>query len=164
MKTSYVLLRQLRKLGFDLSGELIDAKENMSIYISEKDISKGVSTNPLKCTAAQCIQRSFDTKKVAMFLTTCYVQMPDESNISRYIVPPSLRKHIVTPQDTGGNPIAGWYRLQNPEGEYRLSAQRAGWQRLQEKRNQGILPRRKPMDAWKQANQYARSIGRWSTR
>ena len=162
MKKNTKVLNQLKGVGFDISGEIVDAIYPMSIYISEKDISNGVSENPLKCTAAQCIQRSFGTKRVAMFLTTCYVQMPDELTITRYMVPDRMQTHIINPQDTGGTPVAGYYTLKDPKGAYRLSAQRANTKRRADLINRGLLPRRGPMGAWRQKSQYARSVGRWA--
>ena len=161
MKTSYLLLKQLKKLGFDISGELIDAPKPMSIYISEKDISKGVSTNPLKCTAAQCIQRSFDTKKVAMFMSACYVQMPESSDVIRYIVPRNVRIKVVKPQDNGGEPIPGWYTLGAPVGVNRLKAIKRKRQHIKELVAKGLLPKRQPKSAWRKAYPIARDAGRW---
>tara|TARA_R100000808_G_C2129139_1_gene138697 strand:+ start:875 stop:1366 length:492 start_codon:yes stop_codon:yes gene_type:complete len=161
MKTSHMLLKQLKKLGFDISGELIDAPKPMSIYISEKDISKGVSTNPLKCTAAQCIQRAFDTKKVAMFMSACYVQMPESSDVIRYIVPQSVRIKVVKPQDNGGAPISGWYTLRAPFGDNRLGAIHRKRQHIKDLVAKGLLPKREPKNAWKKASPIARDAGRW---
>ena len=47
------LKSQLRNVGFDVSGEIKDAKSPITIFINQRDIDKGRPSSPMKCTAAQ---------------------------------------------------------------------------------------------------------------
>ena len=114
------LKSQLRNVGFDVSGEIKDAKSPITIFINQRDIDKGRPSSPMKCTAAQCLQRAIGSKKVAMFNSTAYVQMPAENSITRFIVPALLKEKVVVPQDTGGEPVSGVYTLRPPIKTQRL--------------------------------------------
>ena len=134
------LKSQLRNVGFDVSGEIKDAKSPITIFINQRDIDKGRPSSPMKCTAAQCLQRAIGSKKAAMFNTTAYVQMPDESSITRFMVPELLKKKVVIPQDTGGKPVSGVYTLKPPTPTQRLGESSKRRTKLQELRQAGLAP------------------------
>ena len=134
------LKTQLHRVGFDVVGEVKDADASITIFINQEDIDKGKEGNPLECTAAQCLQRAMGGSRVAMFLNTAYVQLPAETNVTRYIVPAKLRDKVVIPQDTGGDPIPGSYTLKQPRGHARLGQAAARRSRLAALRSQGLAP------------------------
>ena len=137
---SIVLKGQLRRIGFDVSGEIKDAKSPITIFINQSDIDKGRPSSPMKCTAAQCLQRAIGSKKVAMFKTTAYVQMPGSSDTIRYVVNNSLRKNVVVPQDNDGQPVAGTYTLGSPRPSRRQGEAYKRKLRLRELREAGLAP------------------------
>jgi hypothetical protein len=151
------LKRQLEKVGFSDIGEIKDATKPITIFINQKDIDKGRAGSPRQCTAAQCLQRALDTKRVAMFVSSAYVQMPNETTVTRYVVPDSLSNNVVRPQDNGGDPIAGTYTLKPPTGS-RVSGQSViRRHKLKLLREQGLAPPPK-----KQSVVYPRAVRtRW---
>jgi hypothetical protein len=134
------LKSQLRNVGFDVSGEIKDAKSPITIFINQRDIDKGRPSSPMKCTAAQCLQRAMGSKKAAMFKSTAYVQMPNESSITRFIVPELLKNKVVVPQDTGGEPVSGAYTLKPPIKTQRLGEASKRRTNLRQLRKAGLAP------------------------
>ena len=134
------LVSQLRKVGFDCSGDIKDAKESINIFITQEDIDRGVEGNPKQCTAAQCLRRAMGNSNVAMFLYTAYVQLPSDPHITRYTVPQKLRDGVVKPQDNGGDPKPGTYTLQAPVGTDRLGEAAIRREKLRVLRIHGLAP------------------------
>ena len=146
--------------GFDVVGEIKDAQDPISIFITQDDIDKGLPKNPFECTAAQCLQRAMGGSHVAMFLSTAYVQLPEDGDITRYIVPGKLRKGVVIPQDTGGTPLPGTYTLVPPKNTARLGQAAIRRADLALSRSQGLAPPPRKIKK-KSDNHGFKDGGRW---
>ena len=133
------LQKQLLDVGL-LVEKVEDSEDPISIFINQDDINRGLSGDPLGCAAAQCLQRATGGKTVAIFLYTAYVQLPNEKNVTRYLVPKDLRENVVIPQDTGGTPISGAYTLQVPKGTQRIGQTAIRKAKLALLRSKGLAP------------------------
>ena len=136
------LKSQLRNVGFDVTGEIRDAVSSLGIFINPKDIQRGQSGNPMQCTTAQCLRRAIDSKhaRVAVFLSTAYVQIPGVSHVRRYQVPTNRRRDVIIPQDEGTEIMPGDYILRAPSASFRLGQAAERRERLRKLREEGKKP------------------------
>ena len=135
-----ILKKALQNVGLEFEGEIKDATSDITIFVNQDDIKRGLEIDALECAAAQCLQRAMGAKKVAMFLSTAYVQLPNETDVTRYMVPPLLRKNVVKPQDEGRIGIPGVYNLLAPKLGNRLGQAVMRRQQIKELRSLGIAP------------------------
>jgi hypothetical protein len=136
---SEVLKTKLQRVGFDVVGTIRDAGNDLGIFINAKDIDRGKAGNPMKCTAARCLQRAVGDPgvNVAVFLHVAYVQWPGLPSVRRYIVPPKLRDKVVIPTDEREPVTPGDYTLKAPKGGERLGEAALRRDKLVKKRAEG---------------------------
>ena len=106
---------------------IVDAKENLRVFILPEDLENATRKDPACCIFAQACKRSFHATKVLFFRTVAYVELPfqdGETRIERFILPKPMRD-LIADFDKGRTdiPSAG-FLLKSPTVAQSLDAER----------------------------------------
>lgn len=101
---------------------VIDAKHDMTIHITKRDIRLADSKSPGSCAAALALNRKFPEAHV--HLGRVYIRS-NKGNWQRYVTPKNLRTELVA-FDRGGTFEAGEYTLTAPHPSQRLRFKKTG--------------------------------------
>ena len=103
---------------------VIDAKRQLTVTVTKRDIARGVKMTPDKCAMARACYRELNCLEVRVYRTRCYIRTNDH-NWVRYITPRSLRDETIA-YDRGGRMMPGMHTLTPPTGTYKLGQPHRG--------------------------------------
>lgn len=103
------------------SSLLSDAKKDLFLTITKKDIKQAIPQSNDSCAAANAICRQEGYKEVRVYKTKTYIKLLN-GHWLRYITPKDLYIEIMI-FDRGGKMLEGNYRLTAPKGVQRLGQQ-----------------------------------------
>jgi len=86
---------EIKRLWGDI--EVVDAKEDLRVFIQPQDFLGAVRKDPKCCAFAKACQRQFASTKVMFFLSVAYMDLPYKNGkrrVERFTLPPDMRELI----------------------------------------------------------------------
>lgn len=135
--------RTIRRLWGDV--EVIDAKNDLRVFITEDDVKRATPKDPMLCVFARACMRTFRATKILFWRTVAYVELPDQDgkhHVERFIMPDRMRDLIEAfDRGEGVVPEAGFVlRAPGPSQTLDGEMKRSANQRASERRK--LLGRR----------------------
>lgn len=118
---------------------VIDATENLRVFVNKEDIAKSVRSDPKRCVYAQACKRLFGATTILFLRSVAYVDLPDENNvrsINRFTLTANVRKKIEE-FDKTGKAHPGGFLLVAPPATMTLEGQRERWHKRKDNTKSG---------------------------
>jgi len=83
---------------------VVDAKRDLRVFVTQRDIQKGRRKEPRNCVFVQACHRLFGSNLAAFLRMTAYVDLPDARGrlkVNRFILSKDVRKQIAKLDKTG---------------------------------------------------------------
>lgn len=142
---------EIRRIWGDL--DVVDAKSDLRVFISQEDIEKATRKDPAACVFAQACLRTFGAKKVLFFRTVAYIELPDENgkrHVERFIMNESMRD-LLNKWDRGESVIPdGGFLLRAPSLSSTLSSE------LRRRRDRAAREHQRSLEGFRVETQKAR--------
>lgn len=90
---------------------VIDATENLRIFVDAADISKAERLNPNNCIFARACKRLYGSRAIVFLRTKAYVDLPDANGvrqINRFVIPRHTQAKIIKFDQTGQGAEGGF--------------------------------------------------------
>lgn len=103
---------------------VVDAENDVRIFVNERDIKKAQPNDPLNCVYAQACKRLFGSQTIVFLRTKAYIDLPDEQGnrqVNRFEIPMIVREQIIH-FDKTGEAAPGGFLLQAPTPSQKLNA------------------------------------------
>lgn len=101
---------------------IVDAKKELRVFLSAKDIANAVRRDPAHCAFSNACRRLYGSHTVAFFRTIAYVDLVDKNGsvrTERFVLPAETSRRIIA-FDRRGKVHSGGYLLIPPKGTMTL--------------------------------------------
>jgi hypothetical protein len=121
---------------------VVDAKDNLRVFVTAADIRKAKPQDPEHCVYAEACRRLFGATKIVFLRTKAYVDLPDETGrrfVNRFEIGRDVREKIIHFDQTGEG-AEGGFLLSRPAPSQKLDAQREygrNWRNDTERQSKG---------------------------
>lgn len=126
---------------------VIDAKDNLRVFVTAQDIRRAKPNDPEHCVYAEACRRLFGATKIVFLRTKAYVDLPDESGrrfVNRFEIHRYVREQIIRFDQTG-EAAPGGFLLSAPSPSQTLNAQRDYGRKFRDRAETGDVKRRAQM-------------------
>jgi hypothetical protein len=126
---------EIKRLWGDI--EVVDAKNNLRVFIRPEDVVSATPKDPGCCVFAQACKRQFSATKVLFWRTIAYVELPGEDGtprVERFELSPEMRQLIENFDK--GIPVlnVAGFELKKPKRSQTLNFKAKKQKQYQEKR------------------------------